>query len=236
MSADPLTLNLLATAAAVAVVHTAVGPDHTLPFVMLARARRWTMRRTLLVTGACGLGHVASSLLLGGLGVVAGVSTRALTGVEEGRGSLAAWAMVAFGAAYAVWGLRRAWRRRRGIQVHEHAGEVHVHAHGAQRHGHDHAVPARSASFWTLFLVFVLGPCEPLIPLFLLPASEGRWALAASAGAVFTLATLATMLALVAAAYAGVRVLPLERMERWTHSLAGAVIAASGLAVIYGGL
>jgi hypothetical protein len=236
MSADPLTLNLLATAAAVAVVHTAVGPDHTLPFVMLARARRWTMRRTLLVTGACGLGHVASSLLLGGLGVVAGVSTRALTGVEEGRGSLAAWAMVAFGAAYAVWGLRRAWRRRRGIQVHEHAGEVHVHAHGAQRHGHDHAVPARSASFWTLFLVFVLGPCEPLIPLFLLPASEGRWLLAASAGAVFTLATLATMLALVAAAYAGVRVLPLERMERWAHSLAGAVIAASGLAVIYGGL
>jgi hypothetical protein len=40
----------------------------------------------------------------------------------------------------------------------------------------------------------------------------------------------------VAAAYAGVRVLPLERMERWAHSLAGAVIAASGLAVIYGGL
>jgi hypothetical protein len=236
MSADPLTLNLLATAAAVAVVHTAVGPDHTLPFVMLARARRWTLRRTLLVTGACGLGHVASSLLLGGLGVAAGVSTRALTGVEEGRGSLAAWAMVAFGAAYGLWGLRRALRRRRGIELHQHGADVHVHAHGAHRHAHGHGAPAHGASFWTLFLVFVLGPCEPLIPLFLLPASEGRWLLAASAGAVFTLATLATMLALVAAAYAGVRVLPLERMERWVHSLAGAVIAASGLAVIYGGL
>ena len=56
--------NLIAAALGIAVAHTALGPDHTLPFVMLARAGRWSLRRTLAVTLACGAGHVASSLLL----------------------------------------------------------------------------------------------------------------------------------------------------------------------------
>ncbi|NIR37211.1 MAG: hypothetical protein GWN73_15615, partial [Actinobacteria bacterium] len=56
--------SLLAAAVGVAVTHTALGPDHYLPFVMLARARKWSWARTLTVTGICGLGHVASSVLL----------------------------------------------------------------------------------------------------------------------------------------------------------------------------
>ena len=250
MSPDALTVNLLASAAIVAVVHTALGPDHTLPFVMLSRARRWSLRKTLWITGLCGLGHVASSLVLGGVGVALGASTGTIEGLELGRGDLAAWAMVVFGAVYALWGLRQAIRARRGLELHRHDGDVHLHAHGADEHSHapqhghslllaprhSHAVDARSATFWSLFVVFVLGPCEPLIPLFFLPASEGNWALAAWTGAVFCVATLATMLALVALALAGLKPLRLAFLERWTHSLAGAVIAASGLAVLYGGL
>lgn len=243
MSADVLTINLLLSAAAVAVVHTAIGPDHTLPFVMLARARKWSLKRTLIVTALCGVGHVGSSLLLGSLGVAAGASTLALDDVETSRGAVAAWAMVVFGVVYALWGVRQVLRQRKGYEVHVHGDEAHLHEGGTHTHSHSllfrahtHAAPQRSATFWTLFLVFVLGPCEPLIPLFFLPASEGRWALAAWTGAVFALATIATMLALVGAAYAGIRLLPFQRFERWAHSLAGTVIAASGLAVIYGGL
>lgn len=247
MAADALTLNLVGSAALVAIVHTAIGPDHTLPFVMLARARRWSLRRTLLVTAACGAGHVASSLALGALGVAAGASTQALEGLEISRGALAAWGMVVFGAAYALWGIRQALRRSHAIELHAHGGAVHVHAHAGHGHAHllaghapHHGVsedaPQRSATFWTLFLVFVLGPCEPLIPLFFLPASEGRWELAAWTGAVFSLVTIATMLVLVGGACAGMRLLPLERLERWSHGLAGLVIAGSGLAVLYGGL
>lgn len=254
MAADALTLNLVGSAALVAIVHTAIGPDHTLPFVMLARARRWSLRRTLLVTAACGAGHVASSLALGALGVAAGASTQALEGLEISRGALAAWGMVVFGAAYALWGIRQALRRSHAIELHAHGDAVHVHAHAGHVHahaGHGHAhvlglraqehagsagAPQHSATFWTLFLVFVLGPCEPLIPLFFLPASEGRWALAAWTGAVFSLVTIATMLVLVGGACAGMRLLPLERLERWSHGLAGLVIAGSGLAVLYGGL
>jgi len=232
---DALSWNLLATAVGLAVTHTLLGPDHTLPFVMLARARRWTRARTLAVTALCGVGHVGSSLLLGGVGLAIGLGVAHVSGAEELRGGVAAWALVAFGVAYGAWGVRQAVRRHEGLEPHEHHGHVHLHRHGD--HGHEHAAASGSrTTFWALFIVFVLGPCEPLIPLFVLPASRGRWDLALLTGAVFSLVTVATMIAAVAAMLAGVERLPLARLERWSHALAGAVIAASGLAVIFLGL
>jgi len=232
---DALSLDLLAAAAALALTHTLLGPDHTLPFVMLAEARKWTRWRTLAVTFLCGVGHVVSSLVLGMVGLSLGWGAAEVLDVEQLRGGLAAWALVAFGIAYAVWGARHAIRSRRGLLPHTHHGHVHLHDHGDR--GHDHAVPDRSrTTFWALFVVFVLGPCEPLIPLFMVPASRGRWELAAMTALVFSVVTVATMLILVALAHAGVRRLPLASLERWSHALAGSVIAASGLAVIYLGL
>ncbi|MBI5434796.1 MAG: sulfite exporter TauE/SafE family protein [Planctomycetes bacterium] len=239
MTADALTVNLVLSAAAIAFVHTALGPDHTLPFVMLARARKWSLRRTLAITAACGLGHVLSSIVLGGLGGALGASTNALEGLETSRGAIAAWGMVVFGGVYALWGLRQALKRKHGLALHAHAGHVHLHRYGAHGHGdgvgHEHDAP-RTTTFWTLFVIFALGPCEPLIPLFFLPASEGRWSLALVAATVFSLVTLATMLVLVGLAHAGVERLELQRLERWAHALAGGVIAGSGLAVLFLGL
>lgn len=246
---DAWSLSVLGAAAGVAVTHTALGPDHYLPFVMLARARNWSVARTLWVTAACGLGHVASSVLLGVLGLAAGMAVAQLETVEGGRGDLAAWALVAFGLAYGVWGIRRAVRGARGLEPHDHHGHVHLHTHGADpdhRHhehghvGHDHGDGAegtgRTTTFWALFVVFVLGPCEPMIPLFVLPASRGDWLLAAVTGGVFGVITIATMTALVAAMLAGYRRLPLGPLERWSHALAGAVVAASGGAILMFGL
>ncbi len=232
---DALSWNLLLAAAGLALTHTVLGPDHTLPFVMLAQARQWSSRKTLLVTLTCGVGHVLSSVLLGLVGLGLGYGVAHVTAAEELRGGLAAWALVAFGGAYALWGVRHAIRQRRGIVTHHHHGEVHLHSHGDHAHHHDAGVGSRT-TFWALFTVFVLGPCEPLIPLFVLPASRGRWELAAITAAVFSVITVATMLALVAFALAGVRRLPLQRLERWSHAMAGGVIAGSGLAVIFLGL
>lgn len=239
MSSDALTFQLLASAAAIAVLHTAIGPDHTLPFVMLARARKWSLSRTLVVTALCGLAHAGSSLVLGAIGVLLGASTASLEHFEGRRGEVAAWGMVLFGALYALWGLRGALRRRHGLALHEHQGHVHLHPDGERPHAHGldgSRLAAHSVNFWTLFTVFVLGPCEPLIPLFFLPASNGDWFLAAATALVFTTATVATMLALVGSAHVGLALIDIGRLERWTHPLAGGVIAASGLAVLFGGL
>ncbi len=239
MLPDSLSLSLLGSAAIVAVVHTAIGPDHTVPFVMLARARGWSRARTLWITALCGLGHVASSLVLGALGVGLGQSSADFEGLESGRGDLAAWGLVLFGTVYALWGLRQALRARQGLELHSHHGHVHLHPHGAAEHQHaTHELPAekRGTTFWTLFTIFVLGPCEPLIPLYFVPASQGDFALAGWTAVVFSVATIATMLVLVGCAHAGLSRLRLAFLERWSHALAGSVISASGLAVLFGGL
>lgn len=261
MNADAITWSVLLASATVAVVHTALGPDHTLPFVMLARARRWSLRKTLFITAACGLGHVGSSLLLGLLGLGLGASIGAVESAEGFRGTIAGYGLVAFGTVYGLWGLRRALRSRAGLELHAHGGRLHLHAHGTHEHEHEHGdvrahphghghvhlpgvrVPAlhpdpvhKSTTFWTLFVVFVLGPCEPLIPLFLIPASQGRYGLAAWTAVVFSIITLATMLAIVGFAVTGLAHVGSARFERWAHSLAGATIAATGLAVLFAGL
>ncbi len=235
MELTGFSLSVLAAAGGVAFLHTILGPDHYLPFIAIAHARSWSMTRTLLVTAFCGLGHVASSVLLGGFGVVFGVAVARIEGVEGGRGDLAAWALVAFGLAYALWGLRHALRNAKGIETHTHHGHVHLHSHGDAEHSHSKGMGSK-LTFWALFLIFVLGPCEPLIPLFVLPASRGDWGLAAATAVVFTVVTLATMLTLTAAALKGATKLPLGRLERWSHTLAGSVIAASGLAILFLGL
>jgi hypothetical protein len=232
MEVDTLSLAAVGSVLLLAVLHTAIGPDHYLPFVMLGRARRWSLRKTLVVTAACGVGHVASSLALGAFGLGAGAAVGAIEGVETQRGPIAAWALVALGVVYGLWGLRQGLRHKRGIELHSHDGHVHLHSHGDHAHGHGGEPARRETTFWALFIVFVLGPCEPLIPLFVLPASQGRWGLAAVMAVAFCVATLVTMLLIVAAGLRGAQRVRLGGMERWSHALAGAVLAASGAAVL----
>lgn len=232
---DGITLSVLIGAVSVAFFHTLLGPDHTLPFIMLARSEGWSMTRTLVITFLCGLGHVAASLLLGGLGIVFGYGIGALESADVSRGAWAAWALFAFGFAYMVWGIRLAWRRRAGLALHDHAGHVHVHGHGDHAHAHDEMGGSRK-TFWMLFAVFVLGPCEPLIAFFMVPASEGNWALAATTAIAFAVCTLATMLGVVALGLAGYARLRLGRLEQWSEALAGATVALCGLTILFLGL
>jgi len=233
---DGFSWNLLVAAGGIALMHTLLGPDHYLPFVMLARARRWSTTRTIVVTTVCGIGHVGSSLVLGGVGILLGVAVGRLEAFEGVRGDLAAWALVAFGFGYAVWGVRHALRRGRDIQPHSHGGQVHIHAGAGVAHTHETGGDASAATFWVLFTVFVLGPCEPLIPLFMLPASRGRWGLALATGLLFGLLTLMAMVTVTLLGLKGLTRLSSSLMERWAHAMAGAVIALSGAAIIALGL
>jgi len=235
---DPhaLSFPLLAASAAVAVTHTVLGPDHYLPFLMLAHARRWSRAKTLVITLACGVGHVLSSILLGLAGLALGAGVHWVQKAENARGDWAAWALVAVGAAYTAWGVRVAVRQSAGLGLHEHGGHVHLHVGGGHHHHHPAPSSGDASAFWALFIVFVLGPCEPLVPLFLLPASRGDWPLATATGVTFGLCTIACMAALVLVGQAGLGRLPVGPLQRWAHAVAGAVVTATGLAVILFGL
>lgn len=235
MTLDGFSLNLLAGTAAIAITHTLLGPDHYLPFVMMSHAGRWSRARTAWITAACGLGHVASSLVLGAIGVLAGMAIHRVEGWEAARGDWAAWGLIGLGVAYGLWGLRKAIRQGQGLVPHSH-GFVHVHRHGDHDHVHAHPHTHSRMSFWALFALFVLGPCEPLIPLFVMPASRGRWELAVGLALLFTVLTVACMVGTVLALQSGLMRVPLRGMERWSHAMAGGVIAASGLAIVFLGL
>ena len=228
MELDAFSLSAILAVLALSVLHAVIGPDHYLPFILLGRARRWSLRRTLWITAACGIGHVVSSLALGALGLFLGAGVDAIAGVETQRGRVAAWGLIAFGLAYALWGLRAGSRE----QLHSHSGHVHLHRGGDHAHGHGELSDQRGTTFWALFIVFVLGPCEPLVPLFVLPASQGRWSLAGGMAAVFAVSTIAAMLALVAFGLRWSLAARLGWMERWTHAVAGSLVAVCGAAIL----
>ncbi|MBD3296392.1 MAG: hypothetical protein GF392_03405, partial [Candidatus Omnitrophica bacterium] len=93
-------LILCATAASIGFVHTIFGPDHYLPFIVMSKARNWSMPKTAVITFLCGLGHILSSVVLGFVGLALGIAVMKLEALEAFRGNLAAWALIGFGAAY----------------------------------------------------------------------------------------------------------------------------------------
>jgi hypothetical protein len=239
----PALAALVASAATIGVVHTLLGPDHYVPFVALARSRRWSLGRALSVTAVCGVGHVVGSIALGALGIALGWAVSGLIEVEALRGELAGWLLLGVGLAWTAWGVRRALRRRPHDHLHAHAdGLVHRHLHGhAGEHAHPHEAPGSERGLlrrwlgpWSLFVVFVLGPCEPLIPLLMVPAAGGGWAAVALVAVVFAAATIATMLAVVAAGASALAFVPAAGLERWSHAAAGAALALCGVAVTAG--
>ena len=241
---------LLGTAAAIGFFHTLFGPDHYVPFVAMARVGRWSLRKTLLVTLLCGLGHVGSSVLLGSLGVAGGVILLRLENLESARGELAGWLLLGFGITYFVWGVLQAIRNAPHTHVHAHEdGTVHEHVHrhqGGHLHVHaknsvshatadgpgSHAAPRPdSVTPWILFTIFVFGPCEPLIPMLMYPAAQADSGLVAL---VFGLVTLATMTGSVLFLLWGVSWFSSHSLHRYGHAVAGLSITACGLAVKFG--
>lgn len=229
---------LLVTAATLAVGHTLAGPDHYVPFVAMSRAGGWTLRKTIIVTILCGLGHVLSSVVIGSLGAGFGWAVEKMVHIEGSRGAVAGWLLLGFGLAYMVWGFRRAARGHTHTHAHVHEdGTVHTHEHTHERaHAHVHASEASAGRMtpWILFTIFVFGPCEVLIPMLMVPAMEKSAAGAALVIGVFAACTIGTMLAVVIAGYYGLRFLPMRLMERYAHALGGFAIAACGGAMIFG--
>jgi len=229
---------LLATAATVAFTHTVLGPDHYVVFAAMGRARDWSLAKTLRVTLVCGLGHVLSSVVLGIVGIVAGSQLATLVGIEGMRGNLAGWALIAFGLVYFAWGLKQAGRDRSHSHLHVHGDVVHDHRHTHHtKHAHVHSEGAGNAiTPWAIFIIFVLGPCEALIPLLMYPAAQHNGSLVLAVALLFGCITLLTMLACVTLVLRGFERFRFAQKGRYVHALAGAMVLGCGLLVSFAGM
>ena len=231
-------LLLAAAAASIGFLHTLMGPDHYLPFIMMARARKWSLLKTSWITFLCGLGHVGSSILVGSIGVAFGITVTKLESVEAFRGDIAAWLFIGFGLLYFIWGLIRAIQNKPHAHLHIHKGgnkHIHDHTH-VHEHAHSHGEEKKNITPWVLFTIFILGPCEPLIPILMYPAAKSSlWGIIFVSG-LFALVTILTMISIVLLSTLGVNELFLGRFERYTHALAGAMICLSGVGIVFLGL
>lgn len=234
---------LIATAASLGFVHTILGPDHYLPFIVMSKARNWSTFRTVSITVLCGLGHVASSVLIGAIGVGFGIGLSKLKGLEAARGDWAAWAFLVFGLGYLIWAVWRLKNTKQHKHVHAHGKLVHEHSHNHEHatgetthipHTHGHDKQKANLTPWLLFLVFVLGPCEPLIPILMYPAAQHSVSGLIAVTSVFALTTIITMVGVVLAVNYGVTFLKVEKLEKYTHVIAGATVALSGVLILLG--
>lgn len=219
------------TAASIGFIHTLIGPDHYLPFIMMAKAGKWSRIKTFWVTIICGIGHVLSSVVLGAIGIAAGIALDKLELIEGTRGEIAGWALITFGFLYMIWGIKKAYNNRPHSHIHvDSEGTYVTHAHHHEGE-HVHTEKRKSLTPWILFTVFVLGPCEPLIPLLMFPAAQESVSGLIIVTSVFGIVTISTMLSVVFVSMWGFSFLPLGKLERFTHALAGFAIFASGLAI-----
>lgn len=232
-------LILLTAAASIGFFHTLLGPDHYLPFIVMSRSGKWSLTKTTVITFLCGLGHVLSSVILGMFGIILGIAVSQLEAVETLRGGIAAWALIAFGLVYFIWGVRRALKNKPHRHLHIHQDGLnheHVHVH-TREHVHVHGEKGKNTlTPWILFTIFLFGPCEPLIPLLMYPAAKSSFPGLLLVTGVFATVTILTMVSIVLVSTFGMNFLPTARLERYTHAIAGATICLCGIAIKFLGL
>ena len=211
VSEPSVLLSLLGGGFVAAFLHAAL-PTHWLPFTLVGRAQGWGASRVLLAVTAAGLAHIATTAVVGGLIVAAGLALDQW--VEGVLPHLAAIMLFLFGAFY----LARATLLRPAT------------AGGPQM---DAAAPAVSnkAAFLGLVAMMAVSQGEVLLPIYLSSASEGFAALVLLT-MIFAVGTIAGMAVFTALASAGASILRLERWARYEGAVLGAALIALGLVVV----
>ena len=225
---------LLLSSFSIALIHTLAGPDHYLPFVVLSRERRWTLKATLTLTVICGLGHIVSSIALASIGLALGWTLESLQVIDQYRGSFVAWGLILFGLILLISNLRILYRHEHEHQHFDGTNHSHSHNHGGN---HVHVHPSdKTITPWILFTLFFFGPCEPLVILFMLPAIQGELGVLLSMLSLFTITTLASMVIMVTLLYKGTQLFTFSYFNRYSTGLAGIVLLACGVSIEFLGL
>lgn len=206
---QPVLVSLLTGGFAAAFLHAAL-PTHWLPFVLVGRAQRWSLAQTLGAVAAAGLAHIATTALVGGLIVAAGLALdQWIAGLLP---YLSAALLLVFGGFY----LARAMLMRP------------VTAGGPELETPEPDV-SDAAAFWGLVAVMAIQPGEVLLPIYLSSATAGALALVLLTLA-FAAGTVLGMTLLTALARAGASILRLERWARYEGAVLG--VALIGLALL----
>lgn len=226
------------TAISLGFIHTILGPDHYVPFIAISKARQWNIWKTYLISFLCGLGHVLSSVILGCIGIFLGITVQKLEWIEGVRGDVAAWFLLVFGILYTIYGIKQIFRGKIHTHLHTYGedGVVHKHAHNhvnKHMHVYDNLVQPNITP-WVLFIIFVFGPCEPLIPILMYPALQHNILDVVVVSFLFSVVTITTMLIMITIGYFGLSFFKLNVLQKYSHALAGSAIICCAIFIFLG--
>ena len=218
----------------IAFFHAAI-PTHWLPFVLTARAQRWTHTKALAITVLAGGSHVIFTAVLGFLVTVLGLALHEKTGD---------WFPRIAGGALIVFGLFYVYRQMTG-QGHGHSrvpGED-PRVHAAHHQVEDGDMAARSlhkptqpvsdrVAITSLLALLTFSPCESFVPFYVYGIRYG-WIGFALLTAILSIATVAGMVVFTWLTLAGLRRINLRFLEKYELGLMGMLLSVVGVLIIF---
>jgi nickel/cobalt exporter len=226
-------LLLLGAAVVVAVLHSIL-PDHWVPLAIVARTQRWSLWRVGRVTLLASLGHVVTSLVLGGILALIGLQFQ--QEFETQQGHIIGAVLILTGIIFLIWGLVG-----HGPHGHTHEeSQTHEHDHD---HDHDHThddattVKERSGAKGLAAIIVPFGvaasPDFTILPVALAASAIGKGAVVAVLG-VFAVVTIVTFVGLtVIATLVGYQIKG-KWLENNANTLTSLVLIAIGIVAFIG--
>jgi nickel/cobalt transporter (NicO) family protein len=235
---------LLIAAGTVGFLHSIL-PDHWVPLAVVARTQRWTLIRTARTSLLASIGHVLTSIVLGG--IIAAVGLQFRTAFETEQGHIIGVVLVLTGIGFLIWGLSGHGHHHHDHEHAEHDGHQHPDSHDDHHHHHHaadlhqtlHHAPeneqplARRLAAIAVPFGAAASPDLTILPVFLAASAVGLGAVIGVLTA-FSLVTLATFVVLtVGATVAGYQVKG-EWLEDHANTVTAAVLIAIGVAIYLG--
>jgi len=221
---------LLGAAGVVAILHS-IMPDHWVPLAVVARTQRWSLLHIGRVTLLASLGHVITSLFLGGLFALIGLQLQ--HEIETQQGHIVGAVLVLTGISFFIWGLVG-----HGPHGHRH-GEDHAHDHGHDHpHEHEHSLRKEQPLIKRLAAIAVpfgmaASPDLTILPVALAASAVGTVAVV-SVLSVFAVFTIATFISLtVIATLAGYQIKG-DWLEENANIITSLVLIAIGIVAYFG--
>lgn len=247
---DAVFITLIVTGFTVAFLHAAI-PTHWLPFVVAARAQRWNLAKTLVVTGVAGSGHVLFTAALGVLVAWGGIALNAKW--SRAFPIIAGTALILVGFVYLMRQLKGDHGHVhlfRGHSHHERHANLHHHdSHEHyQKHDHDHRHYeerteietieqewSRRRSDWAvmagLFALLTFSPCEAFLPVFLTGAKYG-WGGFIFLSALLATATVAGMVTFTWLTLLSSQRLHFQALDKYEAMIVGGIFCLLGVVII----
>ena len=228
---DSVLTTIAITGFSIAFFHAAI-PTHWLPFVLTARAQRWSRTKTLAITALAASGHASFTALLGLIVAWFGIALSERIGMWFPR--LAGGALILFGVFYVIRQLTG--HTHTHLRAFGQGGHSHEHDHDNESgHTHSHSPMALSksdvAAITSLLALLTFSPCEAFVPVYVSGVRYG-WHGFFLLTIILTVGTIAGMVAFTGLALTGIEQVKLRSFEKYEAGVMGVLLCVVGVLII----